>query len=122
MRMQGYSGSPAALSDDRLGTVAVSLTVSELQWAPDVAPAAMDRIARDAIAYPEQFDRRSVPPSQPPPPAPSERSARRAISRLAVITVILAVIVAVVVIAATATGAEASAVADRILILASETA
>jgi len=122
MRMQSYAGAPGGLPDDRLGTVAVSVAVAELQWAPDVAPAVMDRISRDAVAYPEQFDRRSVPQPKPAAPPPSERSARRAISRLAVITVILAVIVAIVVIAATATGAEASAVADRILSLATETA
>jgi len=118
-------GRPAALGempDDRLGTVAISSVVSELEWVPDVAPAVMDRISRDAVAYPEQFDRRQAPPATAVAPLPSERSAKRAVGRLAAFAVILAVIVALVLIAATASGAEAGAVASRILILVTETA
>ena len=104
------------LPDDRLGTVAVSLSVSELNWTPDVVPVVMDRISRDAVAYPEQFDRRSL---APPPAVASPaggRSAKRTIGRLAVFAVILAVVVAIVVFAATASGTEAAA-AGNVLVL-----
>lgn len=105
----------SSLPDDRLGTVAVSLAVSELRWTPDVAPAVMDRISRDAVAYPEQFDRRSQPPSPPGAPPPSGRSAGRVIGRLAVFAIVLAIIVVLVVFAASASVADAQAAAERIL-------
>ncbi len=98
----------SSMADDRLGTVAVSLVVAELHWTPDVAPATMDRISRDAVAYPEHFDRRPVPPRPPAPPPPSERSAQRAIGRLAIMAIIVIVVVALVVFAASASGADES--------------
>jgi hypothetical protein len=122
MRPDGRPAPLGEMPDDRLGTVAISLVVSELEWVPDVAPAVMDRISRDAVAYPEQFDRRQAPPAPTVAPPPSERSAKRAVGRLAVFAVILAVIVALVLIVATASGAEAGAVASRILTLVTETA
>jgi|GEM_PF-2544757 len=108
MAVESRPGSLSGMPDDRLGAVAVALTVSELKLTPDVAPLVMDRIHRDAVAYPEQFDRRSIAPSPPPPePPPSGRSAQRIIGRLAVIGVILAIIVALVVFAASASATAA---------------
>ena len=119
----GAATQPGPMPDERLCTVAVSLAVAELVWVPDVTPAVMDRISRDAAAYPEQFDRRLAPPTPPPPPAPpSERSATRTITRVAVIGVVLVVGVALVVFAATASAAEATAAADRILTVVTEVA
>jgi len=97
------------LSDDRLGTIAVSLVVSEVEWTPDVAPAVMDRISRDAVAYPEQFDRRPLPPAATPLPMPSDRSPSRTVGRLAVFAVIFAIIVALAIFAAGASADAASA-------------
>ena len=101
MRAESHPGSVSGMSDDQLATTAVSLVVGELQWTPDIAPAVMDRISRDAVAYPEQFDRRLVPSPQPATVADT-RSAKRTVGRLAVFGVILAVIVALVVFAASA--------------------
>lgn len=92
------------MSDDRLGSVAVSISVAELQWTPDIAPAVMDRIARDAIAYPEQFDRRPRPPAPAPTPPPVRPTASRAVGRLAVMAIVVLVILALVVILAAASG------------------
>ena len=39
MVVERHPGSLRGLPDDRLGTVAVSLVVGELDWTPDVAPA-----------------------------------------------------------------------------------
>jgi hypothetical protein len=123
MPVESRPGSLTGMPDDRLGTVAVSLVVSELQWAPDVTPAVMDRISRDAVAYPELFDRRVGPPPPRPTEAPPPgRSARRALGRLAVFAVILAVIVVLIVFAATASGADATAAADGILAVLTEVA
>ena len=111
MTIERHPGSITGMPDDQLGTVAVSLVVAELSWSPDVAPAVLDRISRDAVAYPEQFDRRSVvraPRTQPPP---SERSAKRAVGRLAVFGVILVIIVGLVAFAATAGAVAADLVA-----------
>jgi glucose/arabinose dehydrogenase len=102
MSMEQRPASLAGLSDDQLGTVSVALATSELQWSPDVAPAVLDRISRDAVAYPEQFDRRSVAPAPRVVPTVSERSAKRAIGRLAVFGVLLVIIVGLVAFAATA--------------------
>jgi hypothetical protein len=111
------------MADDRLGAVAVSLVVSELHWTPDVAPAVMDRISRDAVAYPEHFDRRPLsPPPYPFLPPPSERSAQRTIGRIAVFAVIIAVVVALVVFAASTSGSEASLAAERLISLVTEVA
>ncbi len=107
MSVQSHPGSHSGLPDDRLGTVAVSLAVAELTLTPDVVPAVMDRIARDAVAYPEQFDRRPGPPAPPSWMPPSERSAKRAISRLAVIGVLVAIVVALVIFAASASAGAA---------------
>jgi len=107
MAVESRPGSLSGMPDDRLGTVAVALVVSELQLTPDVAPLVMDRIHRDAVAYPEQFDRRSVPLPPPAAPPPSQRSAQRTIGRLAVFGVIIAVIAVLVVFAASASAAAA---------------
>lgn len=109
MSVERRPGSLSGMPDDRLGTVAVSLVVAELQWAPDVAPAVMDRISRDAVAYPEQFDRRPPPPPPPMAPPPTGRSAKRTLGRVAVFAVIFAVVVALVVFVATASAASADA-------------
>lgn len=106
MSVESRPGSLSGLGDDRLGTVAVSLAVAELSVTPDVMPAVMDRIARDAAAYPEQFDRRLRPPAPPPLPPPSGRSAKRAVGRLAVIGVVVAIVVALVIFAASASARE----------------
>lgn len=102
MTIERHAGSITGMPDDQLGTVAVSLVVAELSWSPDVAPAVLDRISRDAVAYPEQFDRRSVVRAPRTPPPPSERSAKRAVGRLAVFGIILVIIVGLVAFAATA--------------------
>lgn len=44
----------ALISDDQLGSMAMAAVLSELQWTPDVAPAVSARLAREALAYPEQ--------------------------------------------------------------------
>ena len=103
--VESQPGSLTGLSEDRLATTAVSLVLSELEWAPDIAPAVLDRISRDAVAYPEQFDRRPVAPRRSLPPAAGGRSARRTAGRLAVFGVMLVVIVALVLFAATVNAA-----------------
>jgi hypothetical protein len=112
MAVERHPGSLTALPDDRLGTVAVSVVVSELEWLPDVAPAVMDRVSRDAVAYPDHFDRRPVAPPPPGRPPAAERSTRRALGRLAVFAVILVVIIGLVFFAATV-----SATADQAAVL-----
>ena len=120
MIVERHPGSVSGLSDDHLATVAVSLAVGELQWSPDVAPATLDRISRDAVAYPEQFDRRAASQAPQGPPPPSERSAKRAVGRLAVFGVILVAIIAVVAFAATASAS--AAVPDGLRLRLDETA
>jgi hypothetical protein len=105
VNLERRPGPIAALSDDQLGSVSVSLVVGELTWSPDVAPAVLDRISRDAVAYPDHFDRRPTMPSTRPAPPAAERSAKRAISRLAVFAVILVIIIGLVAFAATASAA-----------------
>lgn len=116
--LESRPGSLGGMPDDHLGTVAVSLAVSELQWTPDVAPAVMDRIARDAVAYPEQFDRRARPAPPRAATPPGERSARRAIGRLTVFAVLLAVVAAFVVLIASVNVADAAASVDALRSLA----
>jgi hypothetical protein len=109
VNVERHSGSLSGLPDDRLGTLAVSLVVSELQWTPDLAPAVLDRISRDAVAYPEQFDRRTRPPAHVAVP-PYERSAKRTVGRLGVFAIVLALVVVLVLVVATASGVNADAV------------
>ena len=99
---------PRELSDDRLGTMAVALSVAELSWIPDVTPAVMDRISRDVVAYPEHFDRRPVAAPVPPPPVASGRSAGRTVGRLAVFAALIVVIAGLFFFVATAHAATAS--------------
>jgi hypothetical protein len=99
-------GSLSGLTDDQLGTIAVSLVISELRWSPDVAPAVMDRISRDAVAYPEHFDRR--PTAGAPlrlPARPGEPSLTRTLGRFAVLAIIVMLVAALVLVAATANAA-----------------
>ena len=107
MVVERRPGSLTGMPDDRLGTVAVSVVVAELQWTPDVAPAVMDRISRDAVAYPEQLDRRQIAPSPTAPLPDTGRSAQRTVGRLAVIAVIFFLIIALVFLAATVSAATA---------------
>lgn len=93
------------LSDDQLGTIAVSLIVAELRWTPDVAPAVIDRISRDAVAYPEHFDRRSQPQATEARALEDEPSLGRTVRRIAVLVVIILVVAALVVVATTADAA-----------------
>jgi hypothetical protein len=102
-------GALEALSDDQLGTIAVSLVVSELRWTPDVAPAVMDRISRDAVAYPEQFDRRPVPGGSRPAPTPDEPSFGRSILRVVVMATIVVLVATLVLVAATTNAASIDA-------------
>jgi hypothetical protein len=106
----------ARLGDDQLGSLAVALVIGELRWTPDVAPAVMDRVSRDAVAYPEHFDRRasvtaggSVLPEEAP-------SVSRTLRRVVIFGSIALLVALLVVVAATANaagfaGADAGAVA-----------
>lgn len=105
MRVQRHPSSLSRMPDDRLGTVAVSVVVAELEWTPDVAPAVMDRISRDAVAYPEQFDRRQTTSSSMAPPPDAGRSPQRTVGRLVVFGVILFVIIALVFLVASVSAA-----------------
>jgi hypothetical protein len=107
MRAESRPGSLTGMSDDQIATAAVSLVISDVEWTPDVAPAVMDRISRDAVAYPEQFDRRPAAMARPAPAA-GQRSAKRTVGRLAVFALILMVIVVLVAYAATANAAAAT--------------
>ena len=91
----------ASLSDDQLGTISVSLVVAELQWTPDVAPFVLDRISRDAVAYPEQFDRRPRPDSRPVATRGGGSTMARTMTRVVVIAIIVVLVAALVVVAAT---------------------
>jgi hypothetical protein len=122
MAVESRPGATSTMSDDRLGAVAVALVVAELHWTPDVVPAVMDRISRDAVAYPEHFDRRPGAPPPAPQLPPQARSAKRTVGRLAVFAVILALVVALVVFAATSSGTEAATVAQRLISLGLEIA
>jgi len=50
----------ASLQDDQLGSTTMAAVMSELPWTPDVAPVVCSRLAREAIAYPEQFVARAT--------------------------------------------------------------
>ena len=100
--------SPARLADDQLGSLAVALVVGELRWTPDVAPAVMDRISRDAAAYPEQFDRRPRAPAVALAPVAEKPSLGRTIRRVVVFTSIALLVVVLVLVAATANAAGSS--------------
>lgn len=105
MPVQQQPDSLGGLGDDQLGTIAVALAISELRWTPDVAPAVMDRISRDALAYPEHFDRRQAPsPARRSAPA-SGRSVGRTLSRVVVLAIIIVLVAALVMVAATANAA-----------------
>ena len=107
VRGERRSGSLSGLSDDQLGTIAVSLVVSELRWTPDVAPAVMDRISRDAVAYPEQFDRRPRPHARRLVSRADEPSLARTLVRLVVIAVVIVLVATLVLAAATANASDA---------------
>jgi RNA polymerase sigma-70 factor (ECF subfamily) len=46
-------GRIGALADDELGPMAMAAVISELPWTPDVSRLACERLAREAVAYPE---------------------------------------------------------------------
>lgn len=102
MQIEGQAGSLRGLRDDQLGAIAVSLVVSELRWTPDVAPAVMDRISRDTVTYPDQFDRRPRPSPAPFASLARSRSFGRTVGRLAVFAIIIMLVAALVLLAATA--------------------
>jgi glucose/arabinose dehydrogenase len=82
-RTHAAAGAAGGLSDDELGRLAIRAAVAELTWFPDVAPAVIDRLGRDAVAYPEHFDRRSpLPGSGPGGPGTGAQPSRRRRSRL----------------------------------------
>jgi hypothetical protein len=110
MRDGGGPNPLGGFSDDQLGSVTVALVVSELHWTPDVASAVMDRIARDAAAYPEHFDRRPRSPVAAPDAPVVERSLSRTLGRVAVIAAIAILVAALVLVAATANVSGAAAV------------
>jgi hypothetical protein len=93
------------LDDDLLGSAAVALAVGELRWTPDVAPAVMDRVSRDAVAYPDHFDRRSHTPPAGPPPLVEAPSLARTIRRLIIFAAIIVLVATLVLVAATANAA-----------------
>jgi hypothetical protein len=98
------------LSDDQLGTMAVSLAVGDLHWTPDIAPAVMDRISRDAVTYPEQFDRRPQMREPTRDAAPEQPSVGRTITRIVVIAVVIVLVAGLVVMATTADASLAAVV------------
>jgi hypothetical protein len=100
--------SPARLADDQLGSLAVALVVGELRWTPDVAPAVMDRISRDAVAYPDQFDRRPRAPAAGLVPVAETPSLGRTLGRVVVFASIAMLVVVLVLVAATANAAGSS--------------
>jgi hypothetical protein len=112
MRTERRPGSLGALSDDQLGTVAVALAVADLRWTPDVAPAVMDRISRDAVAYPEHFDRRAPAGGHALAAQVAEApSMSRMLMRLAVVSAIILLVAALVLVAATVSAGDLFAAA-----------
>jgi hypothetical protein len=110
MASPGQAAPSVHLDDDQLGRAAVSIVVSELEWTPDVAPAVIDRIARDAVAYPDQFDRRARPQGDRTTGAGASASTGRTISRIVVIAIVSVLVAGLVVVAATADVAGAATV------------
>lgn len=107
MGVENRPGSLTMLPDDELGRLAIALVIAEVKWSPDVAPAVLDRASRDAVAYPDQFDRR------PAPTGPIERiiggrSPRRMTGRLIAFAVIVALIAAIAYVVASANPAAAA--------------
>jgi hypothetical protein len=82
--------------------MAVALVVSELGWTPDVAPAVMDRISRDAVAYPDHFDRRSSPSAAGSEMVDEEPTVARTIRRVLMLGVVVLAVVVLVMAAVTA--------------------
>jgi hypothetical protein len=99
-------GSLGRLDDDQLGDVAVALAVGELRWTPDVAPAVMDRISRDAVAYPDHFDRRARSQARGAVPVIEGPSIGRTVRRLLIFAVMVVLVAALVLVAATANATE----------------
>ena len=65
----------------------------------------MDRISRDAVAYPEQFDRRTGSAGARPAPRPDSPSLGRTVVRVAVIATVIVLVATLVLVAATANAA-----------------
>lgn len=106
----------ARLGDDQLGSLAVALVIGELRWTPDVAPAVMDRVSRDAVAYPEHFDRRASVTTGGSELPEEEPSFSRTLRRVVIFGSIALLVAVLVVVAATANaagfaGADAGAIA-----------
>jgi glucose/arabinose dehydrogenase len=104
------------LPDDSLGSLVIATVVSELHWTPDVAPMVVERLARDAVAYPEQLARSG--PAGPVLRAGGAHATRRGrVGRLLTVAV-LAVLVAIIGVAVAsggeAFGADADAVSIRL--------
>lgn len=95
-------GGLGGLSDDQLGSVAVALVVGELGWTPDVAPAVMDRISRDAVAYPDHFDRRTGLAADGAESVVEEPTVGRTIRRVFILSVVVLAVVVLVLAAVTA--------------------
>ncbi|CAN5804206.1 hypothetical protein BH23CHL8_BH23CHL8_16030 [soil metagenome] len=78
-----------ALPDDRLGELVMAVIVSELRWVPDIAPAVMDRLTRDAVAYPEHLARTPDQALAPGSGKGQERRSRR-VGRRAIVAMLAA--------------------------------
>ena len=94
----------ASLADDELGAATISVVISELEWTPDVAPAVVDRLGRDAVAYPEHLDRRASP-AHPPRRGRGGGAPPRALGRLLALGAIVVVVVIVSALLLSQTGA-----------------
>jgi hypothetical protein len=65
----------------------------------------MDRISRDAVAYPEQFGRHTGSAAARPLPSPEEPSLARTIVRAVVIATVVVLVITLVLVAATTNAA-----------------
>jgi glucose/arabinose dehydrogenase len=110
--VESRPGSLSGLTDDELGPLAVSLAVADVKWVPDVVPAVMDRISRDAVAYPEQFDRRPAAGAPTGPAVPPGRSTGRMLGRVLVIGVVAVILLALALVVATVNTARAAGATD----------